>query len=182
MDGTTWEERLLEVFDDLEQQALGLALAARDAEVAERARDHYSEVDLSSRLHASVGSSVELVVPGVGVVRGRLLRVARGWCLVEPADAPGREEILNLAGLQSARGLTHRAAPEPVRGLTSRLGIASALRGVASEQEPVVVVRSDGEVRRGRLGRVGADFVELVAETGAVEVLPMAAVAVVRRT
>ena len=67
----TWEERLFEVFDDLEQQAEGLALRARDAEASARARDLYTEVDLASRLHASVGTSVELVVRGAGAVRGR---------------------------------------------------------------------------------------------------------------
>ncbi len=179
--GKSWEEQLLEVFDDLEQQAEGLGLAARDAEVGERARDHYSEVDLASRLHASVGTSVELVVPGVGALRGRLIRVARGWCLLEPAGGSGQEAIVTLAGLLSARGLAQGASPEAVRAVTSRLGMASALRSVAFEQELVVLVRTDGEVRRGRLGRVGADFVELTGESGGVEALPIAAVAVVRR-
>jgi hypothetical protein len=176
----TWEERLFEVFDDLEQQAEGLAVVARDAAVGERARDLYSEVDLASRLHGSVGAVVELVLAGVGIVRGRLARTGRGWCLLAAQDGAGPEVVVNLAGLLSVRGLAVRATPEPVRGVTARLTLASALRGVAAEDGPVVVVRSDGEVRRGRLGRVGADFVELVAESGPTEVLPMAAVAVVR--
>jgi hypothetical protein len=177
----TWEERLFAVFDDLEQQAEGLALLARDADASARARDRYAEVDLASRLHASVGSLVELVVPGAGAVAGRLLRVANGWCLVEPAAAAGQEVIVNLAGLLSARGLVPRAAPEPVRGVAARLGIASALRAVAAEQQEVVLVRADGEVRRGRLGRVGADFVELIGEAGTTEVVPMAALSVIGR-
>jgi hypothetical protein len=177
----TWEQRLFELFDDLEQQAEGLALLARDADASASARDHYTEVDLASRLHASVGTSVEIVVPGVGAVRGRLLRVAQGWCLLEPADGAGQEVIVNLAGLLSARGLASRAAPEAVRGVAARLGIASALRTVAAEQQVVVVVRADGEMRRGRLGRVGADFVELTGEAGTAEVVPMAALSVVRR-
>jgi len=176
----TWEERILELFDDLEQQAEALALLARDAEVGERARDHYTEVDLASRLHASVGSEVELVVPGAGAVVGRLLRVASGWCLVEPATARGSEVILNLQGLLSARGLTARAAPEQVRGVAARLSIASALRGVAAEHDDVVLVRVDGQVRRGRVSRVGSDFLELVGEAGA-EAVPMTAVSAVRR-
>jgi hypothetical protein len=177
----TWEERLLELFDDLEQQAEGLALLARDAEVSQRARDHYTEIDLASRLHASVGTEVDLVVPGAGPITGRLLRVGNAWCLVEPADARGQEVIVNLAGLLSARRLAVRAAPEPVRGIVARLGIASALRGAAAASDAVVVVRVDGEVRRGRLGRVGSDFVELVGETGTAEAVPMTAVSVVRR-
>ena len=176
-----WEERLLEVFDDLEQQAEGLALLARDAAVGERARELYSEVDLASRLHGSVGAPVELVVPGAGAVRGRLARAGRDWCLLAPDDGPGTEVVVNLRGLLGVRGLAPRAAPERTRSVTARLGLASALRGVAADAEPVVVVRTDGEVRRGRLARVGADFVELLTESGHVEVLPMTALAVLRR-
>ena len=181
MPGVTWEERLLELFDDLEQQAEGLALLARDAEVSERARDHYTEIDLASRLHASVGAEVELVVPGAGSLTGRLLRVGTAWCLIEPVAARGQEVIVNLDGLLSARRLAVGAAPAPVRGVVTRLGIASALRSVATEPHPVVVVRVDGEVRRGRIGRGGSDFVELVGEAGTPEAIPMGAVSVVRR-
>jgi len=176
-----WEERLLEVFDDLEQQAEGLALLARDAAAGERARELYSEVDLASRLHGSVGAAVELAVPGAGPVRGRLVRTGRGWCLLATEDGTGIEVIVNLDGLLGVRGLAPRAAVERTRAVTTRLGLASALRGVAAEQEPVAVLRRDGEVRRGRVTRVGADFVELLGESGATEVLPMAAVALVRQ-
>ncbi len=120
-------------------------------------------------------------MPGAGPVAGRLLRAGSGWCLLEPAGAPGQEAIVNLAGLLAARGLTPRAAPEPVRGLAARLGIGSALRRVAVAREAVVLVRADGAVRRGRLDRVGADFVELRGDTGAPEVVPLPALAVVRR-
>ena len=51
-----WEERLLAVFDDLEQQAEGLALEARDAEVAELGRAEYAAVDVAARLHGAVAS------------------------------------------------------------------------------------------------------------------------------
>jgi hypothetical protein len=177
----TWEERLFEVFDDLEQQAEGLALVARDAAAGERARELYSEVDLASRFHGSLGASVGLVLPGAGTIRGRLARTGRGWCLLAAEDGAGSEVIVNLDGLLSARGLAPRATPERARSVTARLGLASALRGVAADAEPVVVVRRDGAVRRGRLGRVGADFVELLAESGPPEVIPMAALAVLRR-
>ena len=176
----TWEERLFEVFDDLEQEAEGLALVARDAAVGERARELYSEVDLASRFHGSLGADVELVVPGAGALRGRLTRTGRDWCLLELGHGTGPEAVVNLDGLLSVRGLAPRAAPERVRAVTARLGLASALRRLATDTAPVVVVRRDGEVRRGRLGRVGADFVELLPESGQAEVVPMRALAVVR--
>jgi hypothetical protein len=177
----SWEERLFQVFDDLEQEAAGLALVARDAAASERARELYSEVDLASRFHGSVGALVELVVTGSGPVRGRLARVGRGWCLVVLADEDGREAAVNLAGLQGVRGLAARATPEAARPVTSRLRLASALRGMAADGEAVAVTRVDGEVRRGRLLRVGSDFVELLTEVRSTEVVPMSALAVVRR-
>ena len=176
-----WEEQLLDVFADLEQAAEGLALRARDTAAAERARELYSEVDLASRLHGSIGAAVELLVPGAGPLRGRLARTGRDWCLLAAEDGTGQELVVNLSGLLSARGLAPRAAPEPARAVTTRLGIASALRRLAAEQEPVVLTRSDGVVRRGRLTRVGADFVELVVEPGGSEVVPVRVIAVLRR-
>jgi hypothetical protein len=77
--------------------------------------------------------------------------------------------------------------PSPARPLTARLSLASALRGVAEERDEVVLHRADGALVRGPLGRVGADFVEVVAapDTGVdaaayVEVVPFWAVAAVR--
>ena len=57
-----WEERLLDLFDDLEQQADGIALAERDALVAEQSRAEYAAVTLADRLHASVGTRLLLDV------------------------------------------------------------------------------------------------------------------------
>ena len=58
----SWEQRLLAVFDDLEQQAEGLALAERDAAVEELSRAGYAEVELAARLHAATGNELVLVV------------------------------------------------------------------------------------------------------------------------
>lgn len=177
----TWEARLFELFDDLEQQAEGLALQARDVEVAELGRAQYAEVDLASRLHASVGHRVELALAGSDPLRGRLLRVARGWCLIAPQDAPDAEWVVNLRHLVAVRGLAVGAAPEASRGIAARVGIGSALRGLAEERDAVAVLRVDGRVRRGRLGRVGADFLELMVDGDGIEVVATSAIAVVRR-
>jgi hypothetical protein len=181
----SWERRLLDLFEDLEQQAEGAALVARDAEVAELFRSEYANVDLASRWHASVGHQVEVTAgPGV-VVRGRLARVGAGWCLVvEPptgTSSEGREWLVALAGLAAVRGLSPQARPEPLRPVTGRLGMGSILREVGEEEDTVTLVRADGELRRGRIGRVGADFLELVIDSAIVEVVPFSAVSAVRR-
>jgi hypothetical protein len=179
----SWELRLLDLFEDLEQQAAGAALAMRDAEVAELARGEYSEIELAARCHASVGLDVELTGPAGVFVRGRVARVGAGWCLLvsgmEDRSEP-QEWLFVLTGLVSARGLSTRATPLSTRPITGRLGLASVLRGIAEERGPVTLVRSDGERRQGRLGRVGKDFLELLGETGA-EVVPFSALAALRR-
>lgn len=182
-----WEELLLDLFEDLEQQAEGLALAERDLQVAELTRTHYAEVDLRSRLHGSLGRPLVLGVAGIGNVEGTLARVGADWVLVETSP---QEWIVRLDALTHFRGLSDQALDEPHRPVAARVGLGSALRGVAESRSTVVVHRVDGLLARGQLRRVGADFVELwVTEHGEawsteghVEVLPFGSIAAVRRS
>jgi hypothetical protein len=175
-----WEERLLAMFDDLELQAEGLALAERDAEVAELARSEYAEVDLTARLHASVGGRLTVTLRGVGTVQGDLLRVGADWFLLA---STAQEWMVRVAALRAARGVAGGAIAAPARPVTARLGIGSALRRVADAGGEVTVLGQDGSGTSGRLRRVGADFVELAGSgPGATtELVPFAAMAAVRR-
>lgn len=177
-----WEERLLGLFEDLEQQAEGLALADRDAEVEELGRAEYAAVELASRLHASTGRSLRLTVCGAGQVSGRLTGVGAGWCLLSAEEASSHDRVVSLPALLSARGLSSRAVPEPARSVVSRLRVGSVLRRIADSGEPVVIGTVAGEQRPARVLRVGADFLEITTAEGALEVLPFSALAVVRRT
>ena len=174
-----WDDRLAEVFDDLEQQAEGLALVERDAEVAEQRRAEYARVDLTGRLHASVGQRLWLSVTGVGPLEAVLSRVGEGWCLLTAGD----DWIVRLAAVGSVRGLIDRAVDPGLRPVTGRLGFGSALRGVQDGRGEAVLHRVDGSGVRCALGRVGADFVEVrTGEPAAarVEVVPFSTVAAVR--
>lgn len=182
-----WEERLLALFDDLEQQAEGLALSARDAEVAELGRAEYAQVDLASRLHGSLGRRVGLAVTGVGRLDARLGRVGSDWCLAETAT---HEWLVRLDAVTRVGGLGEQAVDPRHRALAARLGFGSALRGVAEDGAPVLVHLLDGTQARGWLRRVGADFLELRAEQdvawgdragGRLDAVSFAAVAGVRR-
>ena len=182
-----WEQRLLALFDDLEQQAEGLALSQRDAEVAELGRAEYARVDLGSRLHGSLGRRVAFAVTGVGPLDARLGRVGSDWCLAETAT---HEWLLRLDAVTRVSGLGEQAVDPRHRALVARLGFGSALRGVAEDGVPVLVHLLDGTQARGWPRRVGADFLELRSEQdaawgdgagGRVEVLAFAAVAGVRR-
>ncbi len=178
-----WEEQLLGFFEDLEQQAEGLALAERDAEVAERGRAEYAQVALSSRLHASPGRRLTLGVPGCGPLTGTLSRVGRDWCLL---DTGGCEWVVRLAAVTHLRGLADRGVPESAQPLGGRLGVGSAFRGLAESRTTVAVHAVDGTTYRGLLRRVGADFVELLpvpeeaaASPDGVIVLPFTAIGAV---
>lgn len=175
----SWERQLLDLFEDLEQQVAGLDLAARDAEVAELERAQYAEVELAARWHASLGELVRVTVAGAGTVAGRLTRVGEGWCLLA-GESPTEERIVVLSAVQAARGLSPRALLPEARSVVTRLGLGSALRRVAEEQRALEALRSDGATSRGRVARVGADFLELVGEDAVIEVLPFAALAVLR--
>jgi hypothetical protein len=180
-----WEDGLVELFDDLEQQAEGLALAVRDADVAERSRAEYAQVDLASRLHASVGSRVQLGVVGVGQLDATLVRVGLDWCLAALGQV---EWVVPLAAVTHARGLSGRALSEPARPVVARLGLGSVLRRVAESRSAVFVHRLDGGVVHGQVDRVGADFLEMtvgespVDGNGCVEVVAFAHLAAIRRT
>ena len=176
----TWESRLFDLFDDLEQQAEGLHRVDLDAEFAELARAGYSEVALASRFHASPAHAVEITLTGGAVVRGELGRAGRDWCLVAEAQPTGQEVLVSLPAVTAVRGLSTRAVPEAARPLSARLGLGSVLRRVAEEAERVHVVSTDGSRRQGVVQRVGADFFELSSEPGLV-VVPFVGLALLRR-
>jgi hypothetical protein len=175
--GMRWEERLLDLFDDLEQQADGLALAERDALVAEQSRAEYAQVDLAARLAGSVGGRLWLDVLGVGGLDGVLRRTGDGWLLLEASSGAW---VVLIPAVRRARGLSDAAVDPAARPLMARLGIASALRGLAESRLECALHGTDGQVTRAVLGRVGRDFAEARPADGPVEVVPFAAIAAMR--
>ena len=178
----TWEQRLLDLFDDLEQQADGLHLAERDELVLEQRRAEYADVDLAARLHGSLGGPAVAEVTGLGPVDGTLLRVGADWCLL---DVRGRELVVVLAAAQAWRGLADRGVGESARPITARLGLGSALRRLADARGEVVMHRTHAAPVRGMLRRVGADFAELRRADGEwrrgyLEVVPFTAITALR--
>jgi hypothetical protein len=183
-----WEQRLVDLFDDLEQQAEGLALTARDAEVAELGRAEYAQVELAARLHGSAGGRVGLAVVGVGRMEATLVRAGPDWCLV---DDGAHEWLVRLPAVLRVRGLGERAVAARHRSIGARLSFGSVLRGVAEEEAPVLLHLLDGETLRAVVRRVGADFLEVMerredvwngAGSAHPEAVAFAAVAAVRRS
>src|SRR3954447_24363833 len=179
-----WEERLLDLFDDLEQQGQGPGRAGRDAEVAEQARAEYARVDLDARLHASTGAELRLWVAGLGPLDARLVQVGDGWCLLVDERT---EWLVRTAAVGSVRGLSAHGRGQEARPVTARLGLSSALRGVNATRSLVVVHRCVAPPLRGVVERVGADFVEVREGDGEqrapeVEAVPFTALAAVQRS
>lgn len=170
---------LAALFDDLEQQAEGLALAQRDEEVRDRLADEYAEVDLLSRLHASVGREVSVSVAG-WPVSGIVARVGSDWCLLHRTGwgEAAVETLVHLRAVSTWRGLSEGAQPATARSVLARLPLTSCLRRLAEAGGRHTVRLTDGSTRTGRVGRVGADFLELEAD-GPTVALPLGATACV---
>ncbi len=146
------------VFDDLEQQAEGLHLVERDAEVADLTVAEYSSVRLSGRLHASLGCDLRMRLLGGRVVSGRLVRVGEDWALLTDHTA---EWVVRHAGIATVAGLSPRADSEETWSVADRLSLRAVLRRLSAAGEPCLVHLVDAHQADGRVGRVGQDFFEL---------------------
>jgi hypothetical protein len=183
MSGDTSSDGLGGVFEDLEQQAHGLHLADRDAELADRARGEYTTVSFASRVHASVGHTVALTLRTGDVVDGTLTQAGVDWCTLV-TDRPQVSWLVRLDAVVTAAGMSSRALPEAARPATARLGFGSALHRLSTQAAEVVVHLGPSVSRRVRVLRIGADFVEVESREGSggagAQLLPFAAMAAVR--
>jgi len=169
----SWEESMLALFEDLEQQAAGLQLVERDAEVADLGVAEYSRIGLASRLHASLGCAVRVRLRGGLVVSGRLAGVGEDWLLVVDRTA---EWIVRRDGLVTVSGLSARADSAETWSVVDRLTLRSVLRRLAGAGGPCLVHFADDERAEGRIARVGLDFFELLVGEGADRTLQVVAV------
>jgi hypothetical protein len=172
-----WEESMFAVFDDLEQQAAGLHLAERDAEVADLSLAEYSRITLGARLHASLDRELRVRLVGGDVLSGRLARVGVGWLLLVGSAA---EWIVRHEGVATVSGLSVRADTEEAWPVTDRLSLRAVLRGLSAAGGPCLVHFLDDHRVGGTVGRVGSDFFELHVGEGAdrdPQVVPVTSVA-----
>jgi hypothetical protein len=148
------------LFADLEARAAALSAGERDAELADRTRSEVDRLRLVDRLRPAVGAQLRLSCTGGLALTGRLGRVHPEWLLL--AEDGGREAVVALTAVTSISGLAAlAAAPDTMSVVDSRLGLASALRGIARDRSPVRLHLSDGTVLDGTLDRAAADFVDV---------------------
>lgn len=178
------------LFDDLEAQAEGLARAQRAAEVEERTRGEIGRLGVLDRLRAALDRPVRLRVDGGLAVAGTLERVGPDWLLLD--EGAGREVVVVTAAVLGVRGLVRYSATPGTAGVVeSRLGLRHALRGIARDRSAVRLHLRDGTTVDATIDRIGDDYVEVAVhpagelrrrqEVREVELVPLAAIAAVRR-
>lgn len=155
------------LFADLEAEAAAEDAAERRSEVADRIHAEVGRIRLIDRLRPALQASEALRVSltGHAAVNGSLRALGVDWLLL--AQDTGGEWLVALAGVQTIQGLGAASAEPGWEGrVGARLDFRLALRRVIRDRLPVMVGLSSGDVVNGRLARVGADHVELVAVNG----------------
>ena len=171
-----WEASMFALFDDLEQQAEGMHLADRDADVADLSLAEYAGVNLAARLHAALGLDLQVRLVGGHAVGGRLARLGEDWLLLVDRTA---EWVVRHAGIAGVSGLANRADHQETWSVMDRLTLRTVLRGLSGGHEHCLVRFVDGSQVEGRMGRVGSDFFELHVGDGreaSVQVVPVGSV------
>lgn len=174
--GMRWEEAVFALFDDLEMQAEGLHLDQRVGEVAALADAGYAEVVLASRVRASLGNALRIVLVDGTEMRGRLTRAGADWVLV---DAGASEWLVPLRAVVLLDGAAESSTVPGLWPLVARLSIRAALRRISDAGGTCAVRLCGGLEVIGRVRRVGADFVELSTANASL-VVPTDAIAAVR--
>lgn len=153
------------LFDDLETQLAAGERRDLDAEITERTRTEEAAVELADRLRGSLGLRVTVRLASGSAFEGTLSH-AGSQALV--LDEPRHQVLVPYASAVSYFGLSRLAVPEPSR-VRQRLGLASALRGLARDRAALAVLISGGPAGEttlhGVIDRVGRDYLDL-AVTG----------------
>ncbi|MEW1960232.1 hypothetical protein [Kineococcus sp. NPDC059986] len=151
-----------DLFDDLEGQAEQAQREDLAAEVADRTRREQATVALADRVRAATGELVWSVRDG-STLTGRVLGTGPGWFLLRaPA---GLQVLLAADAVVGVRGVPSWSAPPP-GPVAARRTFLMALRALGAAGVRVRV-QTAGGVHTGRVGRVGADHVDLLPADGA---------------
>lgn len=176
-----WED----LFNDLEAQWLREQRAEQDALLPQLVRAERAAVAWTDRVATSIGRSMTLATAAQRVT-GVLLDLGADWLLMEEQR---RSALIPAAAVLGISGLDYRNRSEVSRG--RRIGIGTALRGIARDRSAVTVHDTAGGLTTGSIDWVGADHFDIAehpadavrrpdAITGR-RMIPVAAVSVIRR-
>lgn len=149
------------LFADLEAQLAAGERLDLDAEIGERARVDAAAVELADRLRGSLGLRIGVHLGSGTLYEGTLSHVGSQWLVL---DEERHQVLIPYASAVRYAGLS-RLAVVAGNGARHRLGLASALRGLARDRANLAVVVSRGaageSVLHGVIDRVGRDFLDL---------------------
>ncbi len=149
------------LFTDLEGQLAASGRLDLEAEVAERARLEAAAVELADRLRGSLGMPIGVRLAAGTVFEGILSHAGSQALVLNEAR---HQVLIPYAAVVRYLGLSRLAVTEPSR-VRQRLGLASALRGLASDRTRLAVLTSGGaageSALHGVIDRVGRDYLDL---------------------
>ena len=179
-----------DLFADLEAQLAAGERTDLDVEVGERARVEAATVELADRLRGSVGLRIGVYLGSGTVYEGTLSHAGSQWLVL---DEERHQLLIPYAAAVRYAGLSGLAVGAGAE-VRQRLGLASALRGLARDRASVAVMVSRGaageSALHGVIDRVGRDYLDLAvtgpgeerrpANVRAVTTIPFGALAGVR--
>lgn len=167
-----------DLLGDLETQMLAEERLELEAEVADRAVREAATLGIADRIRAAVGAVVRVELRGVGSVGGQLEAVGPDWLTMRETSTVA-PSLVPLAAITVVRDVPAGAAP--LEGVVpARYTVQMVLRRISSAGLPVVASLDDGSTRRGRLGLVGRDYVDLVDGEGGRTLIALTAVSLLR--
>ncbi|MDQ0755744.1 hypothetical protein [Arthrobacter sp. B3I4] len=149
------------LFADLEAQLAEAERRGLELEVDERARADAVDVELADRVRGSVGLLVRVHLGSGTVCEGSLSHAGSQWLVLDEAR---HQVLIPYAAATRYAGLSRQAVGAGT-AVRQRLGLASALRGLARDRASLTVTvwrAAGGEaVLHGVIDRVGRDFFDL---------------------
>ncbi len=174
------------LFEDLDGQIESDVLREREAEVADRTRRERAQIDIQSRLLASVGAPPVTVRLANRTLTGVVRDVGPDWVLLETEGQ--RALLVVTAAVGSLVGVV-RGAVQP-SAVARRFGLGAALRAISRDRSVVELVAA-ATALVGTIDVVGSDHLEIAEHAPdlprrarnvqAVHVVPFAAVETVRQ-
>ena len=149
------------LFDDMEAQLASVDRLELEAEIAERSRADVAGVELEDRLRGSRGLRVGVHLASGSFFDGTLSHVGAESLVLSD---PYRQVLIPYAAASRYQGLRRLAMEEP-SSVRRKLGLASALRGLARDRADLSVFLIGGAEGMpglsGVIDRVGRDYFDL---------------------
>jgi len=157
-DGMRWDA----LFEDLEAQLAAEQRLAMESEISERARVEMAGIALIDRLRGGLGGELAVQLSSGMRISGVLAHVGGEWIVLN--EAP-QQWLVPYSAVVSYQGAGRRVLQDS--GVRARLGLASALRGLARDRADVTVHLTMGMLPEralfGVIDRVGKDHFDVAA-------------------